>query len=147
DNTPLFFDQFYQKGVRKNSNLFILGTSGSGKTTITKKLITYNIAVGNSVIVLDPQNEYWKIGQKLGANVVHLNSSGQSIFNPLQIRKVFNPSKDDRISNSDLIALNLAKLETFFQIVFPNLNNTSLIAIISSVKKLYSNFDFYEHEA
>ncbi len=147
DNTPLFFDQFYQKGVRKNSNLFILGTSGSGKTTITKKLITYNIAVGNSVIVLDPQNEYWKIGQKLGANVIHLNSSGQSIFNPLQIRKVFNPSKDDQISNSDLIALNLAKLETFFQIVFPNLNNTSLIAIISSVKKLYDYFGFYNYEA
>ncbi|MDO6856480.1 DUF87 domain-containing protein [Mesomycoplasma ovipneumoniae] len=146
DNTPLFFDQFYQKGVRKNSNLFILGTSGSGKTTITKKLITYNIAVGNSVIVLDPQNEYWKIGQKLGANVIHLNSSGQSVFNPLQIRKVFNPSSNDQISNSDLIALNLSKLETFFQIVFPNINNTGLIAIINSVKKLYAYFGFYNYD-
>lgn len=146
DNTPLFFDQFHQKGVRKNSNLFILGTSGSGKTTITKKLITYNISLGNSVIILDPQNEYWKIGQKLGANVIHLDSSGQSIFNPLQIRKVFNPSANDKISNSDLIALNLAKLETFFQIVFPNINNTSLIAIITCLKKLYDSIGFYQQE-
>ncbi|MBG0730746.1 Mbov_0397 family ICE element conjugal transfer ATPase [Mycoplasma sp. 'Moose RK'] len=146
DNTPLFFDQFYQKGSRKNSNLFILGTSGSGKTTITKKLITYNISLGNSVIVLDPQNEYWKIGEKLGANVIHLNSSGQSVFNPLQIRKIFNPSEDDRIINADLIALNLSKLETFFQIVFPNISNTALIAIISCVKKLYDLIGFYEIE-
>ncbi|ASU14213.1 hypothetical protein CIB43_00302 [Mesomycoplasma hyopneumoniae] len=146
DNTPLFFDQFYQKGTRKNSNLFILGTSGSGKTTLTKKLITYNISLGNSVIVLDPQNEYWKIGQKLNANIIHLNSSGISLFNPLQIRKVFSPGTDDFILNSDLIALNLSKLETFFQIVFPNISNNSLIAIISCIKKLYEENGFFELE-
>ncbi|ADQ90445.2 hypothetical protein B5M19_02515 [Mesomycoplasma hyopneumoniae] len=147
DGTPLFFNQFYQKGVRKNSNLFILGTSGSGKTTITKKLIIYNLAIGNSVIVLDPQNEYSKIGKKTNANIIHLNSSGLTVFNPLQIRKTFNPNSsedEDSFLNSDLIALHISKLETFFRIIFPSLKNVHFIAILNSLKILYQNFGFFE---
>ncbi|WNM15352.1 Mbov_0397 family ICE element conjugal transfer ATPase [Mesomycoplasma ovipneumoniae] len=147
DGTPLFFDQFYQKSSRKNSNLFILGTSGSGKTTITKKLITYNLAVGNSVIVLDPQNEYAKIGKNLRANIVHLNSSGLTVFNPLQIRKTFNPNSNETeeiFSNPDLIALHISKLETFFKIIFPSLKNVHFIAILNSLKILYQSYGFFE---
>ncbi|WP_337899526.1 Mbov_0397 family ICE element conjugal transfer ATPase, partial [Mesomycoplasma ovipneumoniae] len=147
DGTPLFFDQFYQKSSRKNSNLFILGTSGSGKTTITKKLITYNLAVANSVIVLDPQNEYAKIGKNLRANIIHLNSSGLTVFNPLQIRKTFNPNSNETeedFSNPDLIALHISKLETFFKIIFPSLKNVHFIAILNSLKILYQSYGFFE---
>ncbi|XBE78507.1 DUF87 domain-containing protein [Mesomycoplasma ovipneumoniae] len=147
DGTPLFFDQFYQKSSRKNSNLFILGTSGSGKTTITKKLVTYNIGVGNSVIILDPQNEYTKIGKNLRANIIHLNSSGLTVFNPLQIRKTFNPNSNEAeeiFSNPDLIALHISKLETFFKIIFPSLKNVHFIAILNSLKILYQSYGFFE---
>ncbi|MDF9627737.1 DUF87 domain-containing protein [Mesomycoplasma ovipneumoniae] len=147
DGTPLFFDQFYQKSSRKNSNLFILGTSGSGKTTITKKLVTYNIGVGNSVIILDPQNEYAKIGKNLRANIIHLNSSGLTVFNPLQIRKTFNPNSNETeeiFSNPDLIALHISKLETFFKIIFPSLKNVHFIAILNSLKILYQSYGFFE---
>ncbi|WNM14772.1 helicase HerA domain-containing protein [Mesomycoplasma ovipneumoniae] len=127
--------------------MFILGTSGSGKTTITKKLITYNLAVGNSVIVLDPQNEYAKIGKNLRANIVHLNSSGLTVFNPLQIRKTFNPNSNETeeiFSNPDLIALHISKLETFLKLFFPSLKNVHFIAILNSLKILYQSYGFFE---
>ncbi|CAT05052.1 conjugal transfer ATP-binding protein TraC [Mesomycoplasma conjunctivae] len=145
DGTPLFFDQFLQQDSRKNSNLFILGTSGSGKTTITKKLISYNLSIGNHVIILDPQNEYAKLGKLFNANIIHLNGSGQTVFNPLQIRKIFNPN-DSKVKNTnlELLSLNISKLETFFKIIFPELNQISFMALKQAVEKLYEKFGFYE---
>lgn len=145
DGNPLFFDQFLQKDTRKNSNLFILGTSGSGKTTITKKLISYNVSIGNHIIILDPQNEYAKMGKHFNANIINLNGSGQTVFNPLQIRKMFNPNDNEiKSTNSEIISLNISKLETFFKIIFPELNQIHFMALKQAVEKLYESLGFYK---
>ncbi|WNM16810.1 Mbov_0397 family ICE element conjugal transfer ATPase [Mesomycoplasma ovipneumoniae] len=148
DGTPLFFDQFYQKSSRKNSNLFILGTLGSGKTTITKKNwlpITLQLEFRYSSW---STKRICKNRQKnLRANIIHLNSSGLTVFNPLQIRKTFNPNSNETeeiFSNPDLIALHISKLETFFKIIFPSLKMFIFIAILNSLKILYQSYGFFE---
>ncbi|MDW2861544.1 Mbov_0397 family ICE element conjugal transfer ATPase [Mesomycoplasma ovipneumoniae] len=147
DYTPIFFDLFLQNQDRKNSNCFILGTSGAGKSTLTKKLLTYNKAVGNSVIILDPQNEYWKIGEELKANTINFASGSSTIFNPLQIQKVFNPQSkiiDETIyNNAETISLHLQNLERFFGILLPNLDHKMLMSIIECVNEIYKNKNFY----
>ncbi|AJC49875.1 DUF87 domain-containing protein [Mycoplasma flocculare] len=147
DYTPVFFDLFLQDQDRKNSNCFILGTSGAGKSTMTKKLLTYNKAIGNSVIVLDPQNEYWKIGDNLGANSINFGGGILTIFNPLQIQKVFNPQskqkQSENFNNVETIALHLQNLEKFFGILLPNLDHKMLMAIIEAINEMYKNRDFY----
>ncbi|QEA02467.1 hypothetical protein EHI52_02800 [Mesomycoplasma hyopneumoniae] len=147
DYTPVFFDLFRQNQDRKNSNCFILGTSGAGKSTMTKKLLTYNKAINNSVIVLDPQNEYWKIGDNLNANRINFGGGDLTIFNPLQIQKVFNPqSKQEEVedfNNSETIALHLQNLEKFFGILLPNLEHKMVMAVIETINEMYKNRGFY----
>ncbi len=69
DNTPFFFGFDYTTGApllldvkkkdatRLYSNVMITGTSGSGKSTIIKKMILNHLIYGDEVIVLDPQRE------------------------------------------------------------------------------------------
>ncbi|MBG0730579.1 Mbov_0397 family ICE element conjugal transfer ATPase [Mycoplasma sp. 'Moose RK'] len=150
DYTPVFFDLFLQNQDRKNSNCFILGTSGAGKSTITKKLLTYNKAVGNSVIVLDPQNEYWKIGDSLDANKINFGGGATTVFNPLQIQKVFNPQAKNldlkATNNAETIALHLQNLEKFFKILLPNLDHKMVMSIVEATNEIYKNCNFYHME-
>ena len=50
------FDLFSKK--RKNFNQFVIGTSGSGKTTYLKKQLLRQYAKGTTVVTIDPENEY-----------------------------------------------------------------------------------------
>lgn len=148
DYSPLFFDIFKQNQDRKNSNTFILGTSGAGKSTLTKKLITYNLGVDNSVIVLDPQNEYWKIADFAQGNTISFGSDSSTIFNPLQIQKVFSPQAKPMdlldFNNYETIVFHLQTLEKFFAILLPNLKHNIIMSIVEVVNKLYSQLGFYQ---
>jgi type IV secretory pathway VirB4 component len=54
----VFFDERIRNAERKNSNQVIIGTSGSGKSFLSKKEINFQITVGTKVIILDPEREY-----------------------------------------------------------------------------------------
>lgn len=148
DYSPLFFDLFKQNQDRKNSNTFILGTSGAGKSTITKKLITYNLGVDNAVVVLDPQNEYWKLANFTKGNIINFGSDSTTIFNPLQIQKVFTPQIKSvnllEFNNYETIVFHLQTLEKFFTILLPNLKHNLIMSIIEVINKLYNELGFYE---
>ncbi|VEU65958.1 conjugal transfer ATP-binding protein TraC [Mesomycoplasma conjunctivae] len=148
--SPIFFDIFLQNQDRKNSNAFILGTSGAGKTTMTKKIILYNQMIDNITIVLDPQNEYWKLAQFSKGQIINFGGDNTTLFNPLQIQKVFNPKFKEiskyHFNNYETIALHLNTLERFFTILFPNLSHKMIIAIVDSVQKIYKKEGFYLKE-
>ena len=55
---PVFVDFFKRDRERVNSNMMIIGKSGSGKSYATKTLLT-NLAADNcKIFILDPENEY-----------------------------------------------------------------------------------------
>jgi len=54
----ILFDQFKLNEKRKNHNQIIIGTSGSGKSFTTKKIISFHLNMGRTVIVIDPEREY-----------------------------------------------------------------------------------------
>lgn len=50
------FDLFAKS--RKNFNQFVIGTTGSGKTTYLKKQLLRQYAKGTTIVTIDPENEY-----------------------------------------------------------------------------------------
>jgi conjugal transfer ATP-binding protein TraC len=60
-NDTILFDQFKLDDKRKNHNKIIIGTSGSGKSYMTKKEIAYHLNLGRTVIAIDPEREYQNI--------------------------------------------------------------------------------------
>ncbi len=78
-NGYLFFDLFQQDEKRINSNMFIIGTSGSGKSFFSKKLITQRILLGDKVFIIDPEREYQNLSSKFGGNWFDCNLNFKEI--------------------------------------------------------------------
>ncbi len=84
---PIIFDQFYKKSARRvNYNMFTVGSSGKGKSTDVKKAILGHLAHNNKVYIIDPQNEYSKLGNNFGATLIDLGLGHKTIINPLHVQ-------------------------------------------------------------
>jgi conjugal transfer ATP-binding protein TraC len=68
ENGYLFFDLFEKDKKRKNSNMFIIRTSGSGKSFFSKKLIEQRIITNDKVFIIDPEREYKRLSEKYPNN-------------------------------------------------------------------------------
>ncbi|MGY6172064.1 Mbov_0397 family ICE element conjugal transfer ATPase [Candidatus Mycoplasma pogonae] len=155
DATPIFFDLFNNNEQRKNNNLTIMGTSGSGKSTLTKKFMANAILNNQKIILLDPQNEYAPSGRKMGVEIIDIGANDNTVFNPLQIRKAFNPvaldkanqedDKDFGVGDNNAKIINIyesSTLKKFFQTLFEELNKHQINSIIENVRELYKNPKF-----
>lgn len=92
---PVFFDMWErapQNRNRLNSNLCIIGQSGSGKTFLQKKLLMQQRVHGTRIFVLDCEGEYSHEAEKLGGQTIEM--SGGSRLNPFQIFSSFDNDED-----------------------------------------------------
>lgn len=82
---PVFVDFFQRDYVRVNSNMMVIGKSGSGKSYATKALLA-NLAAGNTkIFICDPEKEYLPLIENLGGKYIDVGSSAQGILNPFHV--------------------------------------------------------------
>ena len=74
------FDLFAKS--RQNFNQFVIGTSGSGKTTYLKKLLLRLYAKGVTIVTIDPENEYSALLTKMQADLDRLYSKQSNQKHP-----------------------------------------------------------------
>ena len=55
---PVFLDFFARNKERVNSNMVVIGKSGSGKSYATKSILANLAAENSKIFILDPENEY-----------------------------------------------------------------------------------------
>ena len=67
-NRNIIFDPRVRTRQRKNGNIYVLGTSGGGKSTTSKKLIKNMVLNGDKIFALDPEREYDMLCENLGGN-------------------------------------------------------------------------------
>ncbi|UWD34760.1 conjugal transfer protein TraE [Mycoplasma cottewii] len=139
---PIIFDQFYKNNSRRvNYNMFTVGSSGKGKSTDVKKAIIANLAQNNKVYVIDPQNEYSKLGRKFGASIIDLGSGYGTVINPLQVQIQL---VDEEELNVDLVInKHLEWLETFFKLINPDWDQDKLVLVMEFVRDLYKQKGLY----
>ena len=144
DNTrmPISFKLFdMSHSNRTNFNMFVNGTSGMGKTTFTKKLLTSLLAANNKVVIIDPQGEYTELAIKLNGQIIDLGIGKNTIINPLQVRNTLkDSSKNDVIS---LINNHLSWLESFFKTLL-NIEPHKWILLQNVIKDFYKNNKIYK---
>ncbi|QVK09456.1 Mbov_0397 family ICE element conjugal transfer ATPase [Mycoplasma mycoides] len=141
---PIIFDQFCKNNSRRtNYNMFTVGSSGKGKSTDVKKAIVANLAQNNKVYVIDPQNEYAKLGHKFGASIIDLGSGYNTTINPLQVQiQLF--EEDQKLSIGSIINKHLEWIETFFSLINPDWSQDQLVLVMEFVKELYKNKGLYK---
>lgn len=84
---PILFDPY----LRSNYNISILGVTGSGKSFSSKMLLTRMLQrrkeekTTTPFFIIDPENEYGKIGELLGANVITFSPGEKLGLDPISI--------------------------------------------------------------
>ncbi len=133
-NRIVILNQWIRSNDRVNSNWFISGLPGSGKSTAIKKIQTCEYSFGTKIITLDPEEEYVDLAAHPDINGDVIDCAGGSTgrINPLQVRYSpriteddFNDGEnlndymiyDEEMGISDL-ALHIQNLRVFFKLYF-----------------------------
>lgn len=85
NGSPVMIDFRKRDNERINSSITIFGTSGSGKSTMSKKIIKDLIIQGVKMYLIDPEDEYSYLMKKMGGNIVELSVYSKSKLNPTEI--------------------------------------------------------------
>ncbi len=140
DGVPVFIDFFRRDSERVNSNMVIIGKSGSGKSYGTKSLLTNMASEDAKIFILDPENEYTELANNLHGKVINVGNAKYGRLNPFQIITTLadDEAGDDSIGGS--FSAHLQFLEEFFRQILPDVNKEALEYLNSLVERLYLNF-------
>lgn len=146
---------------RTNTNWFISGIPGTGKSTTLKDILMTEYALGTKIIVFDPNEEFIELSlaPDISGDVIYCagefpKMGKQGRINPLQARKMAvikeddlekSEKKEDFIifeDDSSELALHIQHLKTFFQLYFGKEEYTAGIRAIleECLIELYQDF-------
>jgi len=150
----IFFDPTVRSPARTNSNIMIIGKSGSGKSHFTKKMILRLLLQDIKTYIIDPEGEYKTICKQLGGQMIDVGAAVDSRINPFHIFGQMQ-DEDDLENEANINSLRRAAfsshiqfLEQFFQSLVPDLTNkeasrlSSLIIDVYNQKKITETTDF-----
>lgn len=126
----VIFDEFTSSSKRKHYNSLVIGDMGSGKSTLLKKRFTYNAVRGNFIRTFDVSGEFEKLTKEFGGKIIKCSGS-EGTLNPLEILKA---SDNDDTS----YARHIAKVKTFFTCITPQIEDSILIALETTLREFYA---------
>ena len=157
---PVFVDFFKRDRERVNSNMMVIGKSGSGKSYATKTLLT-NLAADNcKIFILDPENEYQDLTRNLGGKFIDVGSSMHGIINPFHVISSLEASEDEEedeeeqydeygrliekkqkeVKADDSFPQHLQFLEQFFRVILEGINSDAFEVLNSLIIDMYKEF-------
>ncbi|MEG1751780.1 MAG: ATP-binding protein [Clostridia bacterium] len=131
---PVFVDFFKRDYERVNSNIIIIGKSGSGKSYATKTLLANFSADNTKVFILDPENEYSTLVNNLHGKMIDVGSSMMGIINPFHITTSL---ESDEGGVDDSFSLHLQFLEQFFKVILEGISSDAFETLNSCVVEVY----------
>ena len=157
---PVFVDFFKRDRERVNSNMMVIGKSGSGKSYATKTLLT-NLAADNcKIFILDPENEYQDLTRNLGGKFIDVGSSIHGIINPFHVISSLEASEDEEddeeeqydeygrliekkkkeVKADDSFPQHLQFLEQFFRVILEGISSDAFEVLNSLIIDMYKEF-------
>ncbi len=154
---PVFVDFFTRdsKAGRINSNMMVIGKSGSGKSYATKMILANLAADRTKMFILDPEQEYDILTKNLGGKVIDVGSNKSGILNPFHIMaslEDLDAASDDAadVENQDIEELaskasnktfftHLQFLEQFFRAILEGISSDAFETLNTLVVELYNN--------
>lgn len=139
---PVFTNFFMRNNERVNSNMVIIGKSGSGKSFATKTLLANFAADNTRVFILDPENEYEYLCYNLEGKMIDVGSSINGIFNPFHI---YPSLEGEEGGDDDSLNIHLQFLEQFYKIILPGISTDAFEALNSLTVELYEKKGINAH--
>lgn len=105
----IYWNNEIRDDYRFNSNAIILGSSGSGKSVTTYKLVLNDYLNGNRLFIIDPEQEYKQIAKELEGQILNMGGGGKYKINPLKINYSFDEESKSHIKQ------HISFLKSFFE--------------------------------
>lgn len=137
DGVPVFIDFFRRDSERVNSNMVVIGKSGSGKSYATKSLLANLSAEDAKIFILDPENEYSELAHNLNGKVINVANSKYGRLNPFQIITALDDDEGGEATGS--FATHLQFLEEFYRQILPEIDKDALEYLNTLTERLYTN--------
>ncbi len=153
---PVFIDFFTRdsRAGRINSNMMVIGKSGSGKSYATKTILTNLAADRTKMFILDPEQEYDVMTLNLGGKVIDVGTNKSGILNPFHIMASLedldsasedqNEVDDDNIDeliqkgSNKTFFTHLQFLEQFFRAILEGISSDAFETLNTLVVELYN---------
>lgn len=132
---PAFVDFFKRNSEYVNSNMVVIGKSGSGKSYAAKTLLTHFSTCNAKIFILDPEGEYLSLAKNLHGKVLDVASSKHGKLNPFHIIAALDDENDDGTKNSFFTHLQF--LEEFYRLILSGINADSLELLNKLTVELY----------
>ncbi len=138
---PFIFDPWkweYSGGEFVNANMFVAGTSGSGKSYFAKSLLTQLYSENAVVYILDPENEYKYLSRNVGGTFLDVGSATTGRINPFHIYQTL--TDDGKLAPPETtFSAHLQYLENFFAVTLPGINADTLEEVNNLIVKCYAD--------
>ncbi|MDR1205810.1 MAG: ATP-binding protein [Peptococcaceae bacterium] len=141
---PVFINFFQRDRMRVNSNMVIIGKSGSGKSYATKTLLTNLASEDSKVFILDPENEYGVLAENMRGKVIDVGNATQGRLNPFHIITTADDDEDvpdDITSRGSNVSFSthLQFLEEFFRQILPGIEPDAVEYLNNLLVRLYED--------
>ena len=136
---PVFIDFFRRDSERVNSNMVIVGKSGSGKSYATKSLLANLAADDSKIFILDPENENSELADNLHGKFINVGNAQFGRLNPFHIITALDDEDSDGGGSSGSYATHLQFLEEFFRQILSDCEKDALEYLNTMVDRMYIN--------
>ena len=106
---------FWDRFAADNYNAVILGRSGSGKSYLAKLELLRSLYRGVHAQVIDPEDEYLRLGAAVGATIVRVGAAGVRL-NPFDLPIHTDPVTGARTAAADTLTRRMLFLHTFLAV-------------------------------
>lgn len=135
---PVFIDFFVRDRERVNSNMVVIGKSGSGKSYATKTILTHLAADNSKVFILDPENEYYGLAKNMNGKVIDVGSATQGRLNPFHIiTSLSDDDEDEEETVKTSFSTHLQFLEEFYRQILPGIESDALEYLNNITVRMY----------
>ena len=141
---PVIVDFFKRNNERVNSNMVIMGKSGSGKSFATKTLLTHLSAENSKIFILDPENEYTALARNLKGKVLDVGTAKEGRLNPFHIITTLEADESSDGVNANF-SVHLQFLEEFFRQILVGISSDALEYLNNIVLSLYHKMGITRH--
>ena len=138
DGVPVFIDFFRRDSERVNSNMVIVGKSGSGKSYATKSLLTNLAADDSKIFILDPENEYTELAANLHGQFINVGNAQYGRLNPFHIMTALDDDEQEEGTVSGSYATHMQFLEEFFHQIIPDCEKDAMEYLNSIIDRMYT---------